>query len=544
MQSGSGEVVCDDQPESQSAASSQCAAPEYVASPTTVADMHEQLDLILGACAHLQELMHSRLPVTQREVSKLRKAFWLATGRMDMLDSRSGSVCSSEDGRGAGSVASTDTEDFTCARPDWQGARVPRHRKNASARKYSIEKTPARSVSADNVAAQVPRTPVGGGGQPDAKTAACDRALRQLEEYVKARPEAQTHDLGDTSDGSRSNDGEKRKVSRWGFFSIPLERRLQTLVVSLFLFYTFIPTSLVLTVMFLLNWWTMPLMVVYLVYIFTLGRPRHPLKKSSLFARLKLWRYYSDYFPVRLVIPRYVRRQFDASKNYFFIYHPHGIHGFGAIAKFGLGANVDNLLPGIRVHTQTLKMNFFIPFWRELTILCGSGDASADCIRRTLRAGPGESVLLVVGGAQESLLAKPNTNELTLRARKGFVRIALQEGTPLVPVYAFGENDVYRIPRVAESEWWRRVEGRIRKYTTFAVPLFVGRGWFNYCFGVLPHRRPIVVVVGEPMPVPKIPDPTPQELQEWHDKYVAALHQLFNEHRGVYDVESSGLRIL
>ncbi|RNF24910.1 putative diacylglycerol acyltransferase, partial [Trypanosoma conorhini] len=157
--------------------------------------------------------------------------------------------------------------------------------------------------------------------------------------------------------------------------------------------------------------------------------------------------------------------------------------------------------------------------------------------------GPGESVLLVVGGASESVLASPNTNELRLQNRRGFVKIALQEGSPLVPVYAFGENDVYAIPRVATSAWWRRVEKLFRKATTFGFPLFLGRGWFNYSFGILPHRRPITVVVGEPLLVPKIPQPTAEDLQEWHDKYVTALKRLFDEYRAVYDVESSGLRI-
>lgn len=178
-----------------------------------------------------------------------------------------------------------------------------------------------------------------------------------------------------------------------------------------------------------------------------------------------------------------------------------------------------------------------------MSILTGFGDASADCIRRTLRAGPGESVVLVVGGAQESVLARPHTNDLTLRGRRGFVRIALEEGAPLVPVYAFGENDVYRVPRIARSERWKRVERAFRRATSFAFPLFVGRGWFNYGLGPLPHRRPIAVVVGEPLLVPKIPQPTDEDVRVWHEKYVEALTQLFDKYHCVYDVDSSGLCI-
>ena len=46
------------------------------------------------------------------------------------------------------------------------------------------------------------------------------------------------------------------------------------------------------------------------------------------------------------------------------------------------------------------------------------------------------------GGAAEALDAHPGKLELTLRKRKGFVRIALQTGASLVPSLAYGENDL------------------------------------------------------------------------------------------------------
>lgn len=49
---------------------------------------------------------------------------------------------------------------------------------------------------------------------------------------------------------------------------------------------------------------------------------------------------------------------------------------------------------------------------------------------------------IVVGGAAESLSARPGTADLTLKRRLGFIKLAIREGADLVPVFSFGENDV------------------------------------------------------------------------------------------------------
>ena len=54
----------------------------------------------------------------------------------------------------------------------------------------------------------------------------------------------------------------------------------------------------------------------------------------------------------------------------------------------------------------------------------------------------GQVACLVVGGAPEALLAKPGKPEIILEPRKGFIKLALQLGTDLVPVFGFGENDM------------------------------------------------------------------------------------------------------
>lgn len=58
----------------------------------------------------------------------------------------------------------------------------------------------------------------------------------------------------------------------------------------------------------------------------------------------------------------------------------------------------------------------------------------------------------MVGGAPEALLAKPGKPEIILNARKGFIKLAIQLGTDLVPVFGFGENDMVGVIKVESDK--------------------------------------------------------------------------------------------
>ncbi|CAG9575182.1 putative diacylglycerol acyltransferase [Leishmania major strain Friedlin] len=498
--------------------------------PASREEVEEGLDKVLYAIDHLQKLQQRGRYIASTEVANLRRAFLFAVG---------------EEQRYRDAVAAHGSVS------GWSSAlTMP----SLPAQRTPFKETPSVTGPTDTAVASwcVPRPPLAddptGKAAEDAveisrptegkreyspKAAAADRLLAALERYVH-------EDLSSTSFGAHG-----AHFSWCSVIHTPGQRRLQSLLVSIFTFFTGIPICIAITGLLLLSRYTAPFMVMYLIWTLTFGRPSHPLSKYQTFTRCFVWRYYCDYFPIRLVIPKPVRRRFDKERNYFFVYHPHGIHSFGAIVNFGLDQNdASEMLHGITIHLQTLKVNLYVPLWRQLAIWAGCGDASASCIRKTLRSGPGQSVMLVVGGAEESLMAKPNCNDLLLFKRKGFIKIALQEGTPLVPVYGFGENNVYNVPELANEPWMRYLMVLWKQYVGFAIPLVRGRGFFNFNYGLLPHRRPIVVVVGEPLEVPHIPNPTKEDLEVWQGKYIECLRKLYNEHRGIYDLESTGLRIM
>ncbi|KAL6055028.1 diacylglycerol O-acyltransferase 1 [Balamuthia mandrillaris] len=321
---------------------------------------------------------------------------------------------------------------------------------------------------------------------------------------------------------------------RWAPLSIPIERRLQTAAV---LFWAF--TSPLFTVPLCLLSYALLLLFLPLLFIpyclwafYWDSAPSRGGRPLRFMRSLKVWRYFRDYYPVKLV----KTAELDPDGNYLFCYHPHGIISVGAFTNFATEANdFSKVFPGIDLRLLTLKMNFMWPLYREYLLSMGLCDVSWKSCNYNLSRGKGASIMIVIGGAQEALDAHPGTNDLTLRKRKGFVRVALRNGASLVPVFSFGENNLFAQVPNAPGTPLRTWQDKLQKRLGFSMPLFTGRGIFNYDFGLLPQRAEIVSVVGAPLQVPKIEEPTAEDVDKWHALYIEKLTELYDTYKDVYD---------
>lgn len=144
----------------------------------------------------------------------------------------------------------------------------------------------------------------------------------------------------------------------------------------------------------------------------------------------------------------------------------------------------------------TLESNFKIPFHRDLLLSLGVISASETSINNFLGSKEkSRAIVLVVGGAAEALDSFPGTNVLTLRNRFGFIKCALKTGSSLVPVFSFGETDLYdQIPNPPGSKL-RQWQDWAKSKLGFSTPFFHGRGVFNYKYGFLPHRTPVLSLI-------------------------------------------------
>lgn len=150
------------------------------------------------------------------------------------------------------------------------------------------------------------------------------------------------------------------------------------------------------------------------------GRRNHWIRSWTI------WRWFRDFFPIRLL----KTAELDPKENYIFGYHPHGIASAGAFCNFATEATgFSEKYPGIVPHLLTLEGQFYFPFHRELVLSCGINSVARESIINILNyKGKGNAAIIVIGGAQEALDAIPDTYRLKINSRRGFVRMAIQNG--------------------------------------------------------------------------------------------------------------------
>ncbi|KAJ3076471.1 diacylglycerol O-acyltransferase 1 [Podochytrium sp. JEL0797] len=266
---------------------------------------------------------------------------------------------------------------------------------------------------------------------------------------------------------------------------------------------------------------TRTITLIYMAYCFLNNSHETGGRRSPFLRNLPHHKYIASYFPLSLhttaIIPK-------SKKPYIFGYHPHGVMGLGAVLTFGSNAlQIDQILEGVEICPATLDANFYVPVLKDMLLSQGFISASKKSLFAAL--GQGKSVMLAVGGAQEAIFAKPGVNHLVLKDRKGFVKIALQTGANLVPVFAFGENDIWDQVDNSEGRIVRAFQLGVKRWTKVSPVLFYGR------FGPVPYRRPVKVVVGAPIEVPKVENPSLEVVSEYHVLYLKELEKLYQQHK-------------
>jgi 2-acylglycerol O-acyltransferase 2 len=175
----------------------------------------------------------------------------------------------------------------------------------------------------------------------------------------------------------------------------------------------------------------------------------------------------------------------DPTKRYLFTMYPHGL--YGVCRAFSGGVDCwRHIFPGITARWGSFGMAFYWPGVREFSLSCGCLDASKPILQKAIKRG--ENVFLLPGGIAEMMLTDETSTvtKLVMKERKGFVRLAVENGMYVVPGFCFGEKRIHKTVHFPDSikKFLRRfgLAGTILKGRGFSFLGFLGvKLGYVYC---------------------------------------------------------------
>jgi len=211
----------------------------------------------------------------------------------------------------------------------------------------------------------------------------------------------------------------------------------------------------------------------------------------------------------------------EPDAQFLFAFFPHGTWADYRLLSDGMWYK---MFPNIgeKIRTLAASILFKIPVVREISLWTGCVDASRAVAEGLLDKG--YSVVVLPGGEAEQIRTVYQKEGVYLKNRKGFVKLAMRKGIPIVPVYVFGASDYYYTnqslfgPRV----WMQKKMG-------ICIPLAIGL-WGSF---LCPLPVKTTVVFGEPLSfkLKETGSPTDEELNAGHEEFCKSLLLLFNSYK-------------
>ncbi|TMW65642.1 hypothetical protein Poli38472_008284 [Pythium oligandrum] len=207
-----------------------------------------------------------------------------------------------------------------------------------------------------------------------------------------------------------------------------------------------------------------------------------------------------------------------------FAFHPHGILTCGWTVNGSFSMRFDQADERWLVAENL----FWFPILRDALHWMGFDDVHKDTFVKHMK--DDRNLCFVPGGFEEATIYVHGKHRSYLKRKFGFIKLALQYGYKIHPVYTFGEELTYKTftPLLKFRLW----------LNTLKIPgaVFSGR---TLC-PILPlNDCEMTTVVGKAVQMPKIENPSKEEVAKYHAIYVQAVVDLFERNKVKYAADPS-----
>eukprot|EP00929_Paragymnodinium_shiwhaense_P107934 TRINITY_DN74284_c0_g1_i1.p1 TRINITY_DN74284_c0_g1~~TRINITY_DN74284_c0_g1_i1.p1 ORF type:complete len:400 (+),score=58.85 TRINITY_DN74284_c0_g1_i1:108-1202(+) len=209
----------------------------------------------------------------------------------------------------------------------------------------------------------------------------------------------------------------------------------------------------------------------------------------------------------------------DPKRKYMFAHYPHGVYGVCRAFSGGV-RNWRALFPGIFARWGSFGAAFYWPGVREFSLCAGCVDASKPVLEKVAKRG--ESINLLPGGIDEMNLTDGTSKQtqLVMTDRKGFVKLAIENGMDIIPGFCFGEKWIHETVRLPD------LICRALRPFRLSGTLLRGRGP-----SFLGFLKPLAYVYGEPIQVKQQRPVDEAYLDEVHAKVMQSVQSIFDRYK-------------
>jgi hypothetical protein len=207
----------------------------------------------------------------------------------------------------------------------------------------------------------------------------------------------------------------------------------------------------------------------------------------------------------------------DLKERYIFMWHPHGV--FPTSLYFHTASPFTDSPKAVKESKTVAFSNLqWLPFTNEIFDETNIIPSDYHTMKDALKEG---SISLSPGGMREMLYE----DVAIVKRRRGIFKMALETGIPLVPVLSKGEEQkVVQLPKC--------IEDFFEPYD-FCLPIPTWKTVTRF-LGILrnPLKDTVYSVIGDPIPVEKIDQPSEEDIANLRSTYIEALETMYKKEIG------------
>lgn len=207
------------------------------------------------------------------------------------------------------------------------------------------------------------------------------------------------------------------------------------------------------------------------------------------------------------------------NKPHIFMFHPHGV--FSVTSVFHIGTKFTDW-PHRPIKGSMTSQLLWMPFAKELFDKMNCVPAHYTALKGVIDNK--QSLSICMGGVREILYTEPNKMRLSILKKRGILKLAIETGTPIVPVISYGENELFE---PVKTPWVLKIQEFFIPYG-ICLPLATLESCKTWlALSKSPMKTPIRTVIGNAIDVGKARVATDTEINELRETYFTALRDLY-----------------